>query len=81
MRVDSTTIATPGPLVRGLAAPYVAGIVTRGERTIILLNAQRLLTSTERLALAAVPPAGPPAGPGGAAREAPRGSAACRTAV
>jgi len=52
LRVDSTTIAAPGPMVSGLAAPYIAGIVTRPERTIIVLNSRKLLTSTERLALA-----------------------------
>ena len=51
MRVDSTTITAPGPMVRGLAAAYIAGIVTRPERTIIILNARKLLSSTERLAL------------------------------
>jgi purine-binding chemotaxis protein CheW len=52
LRVDSTTITAPGPMVSGLAAAYIAGIVTRPERTIIILNARKLLTSTERLALA-----------------------------
>jgi purine-binding chemotaxis protein CheW len=54
VRVDSTTITAPPPMVRGLAATYIAGIMTRGERTIVILNAGRLLTSTERLALQAV---------------------------
>ena len=52
MRVDSTTITPPPPVVRGLAAPYIAGIITWGDRTIVLLHALKLLTSTERLALA-----------------------------
>jgi purine-binding chemotaxis protein CheW len=51
MRVDSTTITAPGPMVSGLAAAYIAGIVTRPGRTIIILNARKLLSSTERLAL------------------------------
>lgn len=54
MRVDSTTITPPGPVVRGLAAAYIAGIVTRPGRTIIILNARKLLSSTERLALSAI---------------------------
>lgn len=54
MRVDSTTIAAPGPMVSGLAAAYIAGIVTRPERTIIVLNARKLLSSTERLALTGI---------------------------
>ncbi|HET8623191.1 MAG TPA: chemotaxis protein CheW [Gemmatimonadales bacterium] len=51
LRVDSTTIIAPPPIVRGLAAAYIAGLVTRGERTLVLLQASRLLSSTERLAL------------------------------
>jgi purine-binding chemotaxis protein CheW len=51
LRVDSTAIAAPGPLVSGLAAAYIAGIITRPGRTIIILNARKLLSSTERLAL------------------------------
>ncbi len=51
MRVDSTTITAPGPLVSGLAAACIAGIVTRPGRTIIILNARKLLSSTERIAL------------------------------
>jgi purine-binding chemotaxis protein CheW len=51
LRVDSTSISAPGPMVSGLAAIYIAGIITRPERTIIILNARKLLSSTERLAL------------------------------
>ena len=51
LRVDSTTIAAPGPMVSGLAAIYIAGIIVRSDRTIIILNARKLLSSTERLAL------------------------------
>ena len=51
MRVDTTTIAAPGPMVSGLAAAYIAGIITRPGRTIIILNARKLLSSTERLEL------------------------------
>jgi purine-binding chemotaxis protein CheW len=54
MRIDSTTITAPGPMVSGLAAAYIAGIVTRPERTIIILNARKLLSSTERLALSGI---------------------------
>jgi purine-binding chemotaxis protein CheW len=51
LRVDSTAIAAPGPVVSGLAAVYIAGIIARPNRTIIILNARKLLSSTERLAL------------------------------
>ena len=51
LRVDSTTIVAPPPIVRGLAAAYIAGLVTRGERMLVLLQAAKLLSSTERLAL------------------------------
>ena len=51
LRVDATSIAAPGPVVSGLAAIYIAGIITRPERTIIILNARKLLSATERMAL------------------------------
>jgi purine-binding chemotaxis protein CheW len=54
LRVDSTAIAAPGPVVSGLAAVYIAGIIARPERTIIILNARKLLSSTERLALSEI---------------------------
>jgi purine-binding chemotaxis protein CheW len=57
LRIDSRTITSPPPIVRGLAAAYIAGIISRGERTIVLLNAARLLNATERLALATLEPA------------------------
>ena len=51
LRVDSRTISAPGPMVRGLAAAYISGVVARPARTIIILNARKLLSSTERLTL------------------------------
>jgi purine-binding chemotaxis protein CheW len=51
VKVDSTAITAPGPLVSGLAAIYIAGILSAPERTIIILNARKLFSSTERLAL------------------------------
>jgi purine-binding chemotaxis protein CheW len=54
LRVDTGTITPPPPMVRGLAAAYISGIITRPGRTIVVLNAGRLLTSEERLALAPV---------------------------
>ena len=54
LRVDSTAIDAPAPIVSGLAAAYIAGIVTRPGRTIIILNARKLLTSIERIALKAI---------------------------
>jgi purine-binding chemotaxis protein CheW len=54
LRVDTGTITAPPPMVRGLAAAYISGIIARPGRTIVVLNAARLLTSEERLALAPV---------------------------
>jgi len=54
LRVDSTSIAAPAPVVKGLAAAYIAGIIARPDRTIIILNARKLLSSTERLALSGI---------------------------
>jgi purine-binding chemotaxis protein CheW len=52
VKVDSTAISAPGSVVAGLAAVYIAGIIALPERTIIILNSRKLLSSTERLALA-----------------------------
>ena len=54
LRVDAAVITAPPPMVRGLAAQYISGIIARPDRTIVLLNAARLLSSEERLALAAM---------------------------
>jgi purine-binding chemotaxis protein CheW len=51
IRVDSTTITAPGRVVSGLAAEYISGIISLPKRTIIILNARKLLSSNERLAL------------------------------
>ena len=51
LRVPASRIAPPPPVVRGLAAEYVQGVITLPGRTIVLLQAARLLTSKERIAL------------------------------
>lgn len=40
----------PG-VYRGLAREYVAGIVRRGERVVVLFDVERLVTSTERISM------------------------------
>ena len=55
LRIDGGAITAPPPLVRGLAAEYISGLLTRdGGRTIVILNAGRLLSSKERIALKSV---------------------------
>ena len=54
LRVGAARIAPPPPVVRGLAAEYIQGIITFPGRTIILLQAARLLSSAERIALEAL---------------------------
>lgn len=51
MLVGASEVTAPPSIVRGLAAEYISGLVVRGERTVIVLNAGKLLTSKERLAL------------------------------
>jgi purine-binding chemotaxis protein CheW len=53
-RVPAEAVAPPPPIVRGISAEYVQGIITAGSRTIILIQTGRLLTSTERIALEAL---------------------------
>lgn len=49
--VDPAELEPPPPLVRGLAREYVRAVFRREGRLAILLDAARLLSSTERLAL------------------------------
>jgi purine-binding chemotaxis protein CheW len=52
MRVDGAAITPPPPIVKGLAAEYISGLLSReGGRTVVILHAGRLLNSKERLAL------------------------------
>ena len=53
VRVAADTVTAPPSVVRGLAAEYIQGIISMGERTVILLQTGRLLTSAERIALEA----------------------------
>lgn len=54
LRVSAAQIAPPPPVVRGLAAEYIQGIIAVQGRTVILLQTARLLTSSERIALQAL---------------------------
>ena len=51
LRVDTRTISPPPPMVKGLAAKYITGILSQPDRTVVVLNAEKLLSSKERLAL------------------------------
>lgn len=52
--LDPAMLAPPPPLFRGLAGEYLRGIVRRGDRLVIFLDVDRLLSTTERLALESV---------------------------
>jgi chemotaxis signal transduction protein len=54
LQVTATEVTSPPKIVKGLAAEYIAGIVTRGDRTIIVLNGAQLLSAKEKLALEVV---------------------------
>lgn len=51
MQVGAGDVATPPPIVQGLAADYITGLVGRDARTIIVLNTGKLLASKEKLEL------------------------------
>jgi purine-binding chemotaxis protein CheW len=51
-QVPAATVTPPPGIVKGLAAEYITGLVVKNGRTIIVLNTNKLLTSTEKLALA-----------------------------
>jgi len=48
---DPAAVAPPPRLFRGLAAEYLKGIVRMADRLVIFLDVERLLSSTERIAL------------------------------
>jgi purine-binding chemotaxis protein CheW len=51
MQVAAQTVTAPPGIVKGLAAEYIAGLVVKNGRTIIVLNTNKLLSSKEKLAL------------------------------
>ena len=48
---DRASLSAPPKLFRGLAREYVKGIIRRGERLVIYLDVDHLLSSTERISL------------------------------
>jgi purine-binding chemotaxis protein CheW len=51
LRAPETAVAPPPSYIRGLAAEYLRGIVRLGERLVILLELDKILSSEERIAL------------------------------
>jgi purine-binding chemotaxis protein CheW len=49
--IESAALTPPPPLVRGLAGTYLRGLVQRDGRTVLVLDAARILSTTERLIL------------------------------
>jgi len=47
--VDPAAIAAPPPLCRGLSREYLRGIVRRGDSLVVIVDAARILSATERL--------------------------------
>lgn len=59
LQVTAREISAPPPIVRGMAAEYITGLVVRGERTVVVLNPGKLFSSKEKIALErAIAPAG-----------------------
>jgi purine-binding chemotaxis protein CheW len=48
---DPSELSAPPALFRGLAGEYLKGLVRHGERLIVVLDVERLLSTTERLRL------------------------------
>ncbi|MEP6730708.1 MAG: chemotaxis protein CheW [bacterium] len=48
---DPSAVAPPPKLFRGLAGEYLKGIVRRGDKLVIYLDVEQLLSSTDRIAL------------------------------
>lgn len=54
LKVQAAQVSPPPKIVRGLAAKYISGIISHDDRTIIVLSAPTLLTSTERVQVEAL---------------------------
>lgn len=52
--VPAGTIVMPPPVVRGLTADYIAGIIADPRTPIIVLAISKLIASTERISLSSV---------------------------
>jgi purine-binding chemotaxis protein CheW len=48
---DRSQVSPPPALFRGLTGAYLQGLVRHGERLVVLLDVDRLLSATERLRL------------------------------
>jgi purine-binding chemotaxis protein CheW len=48
---DKAAVSPPPKLFRGLSAEYLKGIVRRGDRLVIFLDVNELLSSNERISL------------------------------
>ena len=48
---DKAAVSAPPKLFRGLSAEYLKGIVRRGDRLVIFLDVNQLLSSAERISL------------------------------
>jgi purine-binding chemotaxis protein CheW len=48
---EPSQLAAPPALFRGLAGEYLQGLIRHGERLVVLLDVDRLLSATERLRL------------------------------
>jgi purine-binding chemotaxis protein CheW len=57
--LDRARLEPPPPLFRGLAGEYLHGIVRRDAQLVMLLDADRILSATERLVLESVVDATP----------------------
>jgi purine-binding chemotaxis protein CheW len=53
LRAPETAVSPPPAYIRGLAAEFVRGIVRVGERLVVLIDLDRILSSAERIALSA----------------------------
>lgn len=47
LTIDASTIHPPADAISGGTTPYIAGIATIGDRMIVILDLDRLLSSTE----------------------------------
>ncbi len=54
LKVSAEQVSPPPSMVQGLAAEYISGILSRDDRTLVVLAVPKLLSSEERISLDAL---------------------------
>jgi purine-binding chemotaxis protein CheW len=62
IRLDPAEVAPSPPFIGGLSGKYVSGVAKLGERLVVVLDMERILSASELIALRSLPTAVPEEG-------------------